>query len=331
MFPEEQGTKISVECRKPVKFTLQIRYPYWAKNGIDIRINGRSHKVKQQPGSFIAIKRTWKQGDAVEVKMPFSLRLETMPDDSDRVAVLYGPVVMSGILGPEEDSLVTDPLYVPVLITAERDPAKWLKPVEGKTNEFITNGVGKPRDVELKPFYATHNLHYTVYWDLFDQEDWNKRETSYRDYQEHIKRLKEMTVDFAQPGEMQAERDHNFKSENSTPGFFKERANRESRGGWFSFEMKVLPDKPAALVVDYWGGFPGAKTFDILIDGKVIATENMTDKKEGQFFDIQYNIPEGYTRGKRRISVMFRAHDRNTAGPVFGVRVINAEKPAGEV
>ncbi|HLO58420.1 MAG TPA: beta-L-arabinofuranosidase domain-containing protein [Bacteroidales bacterium] len=321
-FPDEQGTTFTMDCEKPVKFTLQVRYPYWAKEGFTILVNGKEIKIKSEPGSFVTIKRTWNKGDKVEVKMPFSLRLENMPDDSDRVAVLYGPVVMAGILGPEEDPNVPDPLYVPVLITGERNPARWLEPVSGKTNTFLTKNVGKPRDVELVPFYSIYENHYTVYWDLFTYDDWNKREASYKEHMAHVKELQEKTVDFVQPGEMQPERDHNFKSENSTNGFFKERANRESRGGWFSFDMKVKPDKPVALVVDYWGGFPGAKTFDILVNGKVIATEDMKGKAEGQFTDTRYEIPAELTHGKNKVTVTFRAHERNTAGPVFGVRII---------
>jgi hypothetical protein len=56
-------------------------------------------------------------------------------------------------------------VYVPVLMTKEKDPTNWLTPVEGKINTFKTKEVGFPRDVVLKPFYRTHDLHYTVYWD----------------------------------------------------------------------------------------------------------------------------------------------------------------------
>jgi DUF1680 family protein len=43
-------------------------------------------------GSFVTIERKWKTGDILEVKLPFSLRLESMPDDSSRVAVCMVPL-----------------------------------------------------------------------------------------------------------------------------------------------------------------------------------------------------------------------------------------------
>ncbi len=321
-YPEEQGTTLTFSNENPVKLTLQIRYPYWAEKGIDIKINGKNHKVNQQPGSFIAIARKWKNGDKVEVKFPFDLRLEAMPDDSNRVAIMYGPLVLGGELGPEVDPNVNNPLYVPVLMTSDRNPADWTTPVEGMPDVFKTNGIGKPRDIQLEPFYKIYDNHYSIYWDMFSEEDWKAREADYQAQMARKKKIEEMTVDFVQPGEMQPERDHNFKGESTSPGFFKERASRESRSGWFSFDMKVLPGKPMAIVVDYWGGFPGAKTFDILVNDQVIKTENISSIKDGQFIDIQYAIPEKLTQGKKKVTVKFKAYPHNMAGPVYGVRTI---------
>ena len=77
-----------------------------------------------------------------------------------------------------------------------------------------------------------------------------------------------------------------------------------------------------ALVVDYWGGFTGSKTFDILIDGKKIATENIAGKMDGQFIDVQYDIESKLTANKNKINVTFKPHQGNRAGPIFGARTI---------
>jgi hypothetical protein len=82
---------------------------------------------------------------------------------------------------------------------------------------------------------------------------------------------------------------------------------------------------PSALIVEYWGGFPGAKTFDLLVDDKIIATENISGKKEGKFMNVQYDIPEELYQGKSKVTVIFRAHPGNMAGPVFGVRTIKTD------
>jgi uncharacterized protein len=170
-FPEEQGSSFEFKCERPVKLTLQVRYPSWAKNGIEIKINGSREHVTQQSGSFIPIERIWKSGDKVEVQIPFTLRLVTMPDDSNRVAIMYGPLVLAGDLGPVADSSAINSKYVPVLMTGKKDLSAWMKAVEGKPNTFITVNTGRPHDVEMKPFYATYNRRYSIYWDLVKGKD----------------------------------------------------------------------------------------------------------------------------------------------------------------
>ena len=321
-FPGEHKTTLDFSCSSPLKFTLQIRYPYWAGRGIDVRVNGKKKHFLKSSSCFIPVERTWKTGDRVEIEMPFTLRLEAMPDDSSRVAVMYGPLVLAGDLGPVKDSASNNPMYVPVLMTTKRDPSEWMKPVEGKINTFTTVNTGRPRDVELRPLYTIYDRRYTVFWDLFTEEGWKSREAAYLALIEQDKKIKAATIDFVQPGEMQPERNHNFKGEKTNPGSFRDRANRESRGGWFSFDMKVKGDSPNTLVVEYWGGFPGAKTFDIMVNDKVIATENISNKKDGMFISAVYDIPEALTKGRSKVTVRFSAHENNMAGPVFGVRTI---------
>jgi uncharacterized protein len=165
-FPEEQGTVLQFKCEKPEKFILQVRYPSWAKNGMEIRVNDKLKRVSASSGSYVSIEKVWKSGDRLEVKFPFSLYLKPMPDDTSRIAVMYGPLVLAGDLGPVADTVIKDPGYVPVMKTGSRNPSDWIKPVEGKINTFITVNTGNPRDVELKPFYAIYNRRYSIYWDL---------------------------------------------------------------------------------------------------------------------------------------------------------------------
>lgn len=325
-FPEEQGTALLVSCEQPARFTLQVRYPYWAENGMEILVNGKSRREKGEPGRFVAIDRKWKDGDRVELRIPFSLRLEPMPDDPNRVAVLYGPLVLAGDLGPANDPNVKDPFYVPVLMTEERDPSRWLEPEEGEANTFLMKDVGRPRNVVLKPFYRTHERRYTVYWDMLSEKAWEARQQEYRSELERKKRVESMTIDFVQAGEAEQEQAHNFQGESTNAGMFRERRNRESREGWFSFDMKVIPNQQNVLVVEYWGGFPGSKTFDILVDGQKIATENISSKKDGYFILEEYAIPAELIKGKTKITARFQAHPGHMAGPVFDIRTIGVDK-----
>ncbi len=322
-YPEEQGTYLEFSCEKPVQLSVKIRYPYWAEKGIQVAVNNKTVKVKEHPGSFVTIDRDWENGDKLEVKFPFSLRLETMPDNKNRVAVMYGPLVLAGDLGPEQDPKASDPLYVPVFMTENRNPASWITPVKGQPNTFVTNGVGRPRDVELKPFYSFYNRSYSVYFDLFTKGQWDKQQAEYKARQEKLKKMEKMTIDFFQLGEMQPERDHNFKNEKARVGEFKHRRYREAdRGGWFSFEMEVYAGQPMELAFEYWGGFPGSRTFDIHVDGTKLITENLSNAKPGEFFYKYYDLPDSLTVNGGKIEMKLVPHDGHRAGPLFSVRTM---------
>jgi len=63
----------------------------------------------------------------------------------------------------------------------------------------------------MRPFYTFYDRRYSVYWDLFNENGWKIRQAEYMAEQERMKKIKEAEIDFVQPGEMQPERDQNFK------------------------------------------------------------------------------------------------------------------------
>lgn len=322
-YPKKQSTLLTVEVKEPVELSIKLRYPYWAEKGVKVTVNGQEQQVANNPQSFITLHRTWDNGDVIEMEMPFTLRLESMPDDADRIAVMYGPLALAGDLGAVEDTTAYDPMYVPVIMSEDRNPADWLKPVSGQPNTFETEGVGTPRNFVLKPFYATHDRRYSVYFDIFSKEKWAQFQVDYQAKLEAKKELEAKTIDFFQMGEMQPERDHAFKGEKAATEELKgKKARQAERGGYFEFTMKVLSDQPMEVVAEYWGGYTGSKTFDIVVEGQVIATENITDKAPGEFIDVHYPIPETLTAGKKSVGVEFQPHEGHRAGPVFSVRTI---------
>jgi DUF1680 family protein len=322
-FPEEHVSTLEMTCDKPVELILNIRYPYWAENGIEILVNGKPQTINAKPGSFVSVTKKWVTGDKVKIKLPFSLRLETMPDDKYRLAVMYGPMVLAGDLGPVNDPAATEAMFVPVLMAKDKTPATWLVPIEGEPNTFKTKEVGRPRDIVFKPFFQTHERRYSIYFDVFDEQRWNQYQAEYKAKEEAKKKIERMTIDFFQPGEMQTERDHRFKEEKTWINEFKHRKYREAdRGGWMSFDMIVYKGQPMAVTIEYWGGFPGSRTFDIFANGTKIATENLSNAKPGEFFTKQYDFSGAMTFDKDKVTIKLVPRDGHRAGPIFGVRTL---------
>src|SRR5688572_6623932 len=151
-YPETDKVSFTLKTTRPVTFALRLRYPGWATSGVQVAVNGAMQSINAKPGSFIELRRKWKNGDRVDYTMPMSLRVETMPDNPHRVAVLYGPTVLAGDLGAEDQSTGAV-MLAPALITEDKTITDWIKPVAGVTATFRTATVGRPGDVTLYPFY----------------------------------------------------------------------------------------------------------------------------------------------------------------------------------
>ncbi|MBE0535255.1 MAG: glycoside hydrolase family 127 protein [Phycisphaerae bacterium] len=321
-FPEADTSRFVLRCDKPVDAAICLRYPAWAGKKTQVRVNGAVMPLEAQPGQYIRIARTWKSGDVVEMRFDMALYIEAMPDNADRIAVLYGPMVLAGDFG---DTLPAP--WIPVLMTDNANAADWLRPVTGKNNTFRTADVGRPQDVTFVPFYSLHHRYYSVYFDRFTEAQWQSRKGEYERQIRLKKELEAITVDYLQPGEMQPERDHNLDGERTRTGAHNGRKWRDAwDGGYFAFDMKVSGDAPVDLVCTYWGGDGGARTFDIIVDDKILATQTLSNKKPGEFYDERYALPADLTGGKSKVRVKLQAHPDNMAGGLFGCRVVRRVK-----
>src|SRR5262245_3489046 len=186
-FPEEDVTRILLKPKKPILLALKVRYPSWAQSGITVTVNGKRETVNGSPGSYVSIERTWKSGDTVEVRLPMSLHMEAMPDDPKMIALMYGPIVLAGDLGNEGLTRQVrygpnappmgrvKPIEVPAFIGEVKDVLARVKPVAGAPLVFKTEGLGRPQDVTLLPFYKVFDSRYTVYWQVYTAGVWERR------------------------------------------------------------------------------------------------------------------------------------------------------------
>ena len=336
-FPRQDTTTITVSAKKAQKFSVRIRVPYWATKGAEVRVNGRAETVKAKPQSYLTLSRTWADGDKIEVRLPMGLHLYRARDDKGLSVVMFGPLVLAGELGrqdmPKTLLVGNNKQYsgnpvptVPVLVTDSKDLASWIKRTDDKALKFQTQNVGKPADVSLIPLHELHHQRYTVYWKLLTPAEWAKVKTARQAEQRLAKELEARTVDLVTP-DAKLERAHNQQGKTSYAGAAFGRRWRDARGGgWFSYDMKVLPDRPVSLIVTYWGGDSNGRDFDILIDGRKVATQKLNASKPGKFMDVTYAVPADLTKGKQKVTVKFQAHPGRMAGGAFGCRIVRSDK-----
>jgi DUF1680 family protein len=262
-YPQEGGSRLIFTCEKPVQLNLLVRHPYWSVSGFQIRVNGQSIPDASSPGSYASLSRTWKSGDTVEIRMPFTLHTEGFRDNPNRLAIMHGPLVLCAEVDPNKPC--------PAIVGEIGQAMVKLDPVTGSPSTFAGSadvfriqaplGVpfGREKDgtaVTLEPFYKMHGgRHYMVYFDVFSPEQWQEKEQAYKAELIREKELQARTVDQVQPGQRQNERDHNLQGEKTASGDFSDRRWRHATdGGWFSYDVKVLPDQPstsAALTAEH--------------------------------------------------------------------------------
>ena len=320
-YPEDARTAFTINCARKTRFAFRIRKPWWVKEGWSCRVNDKDYTAKLDEEGFIVVDREWSDKDVLTIHLPMSLYTESMPDNPNRIAFLYGPIVLAGQLG---DS-IPDPVYgVPVLLTSNKNVQEWMRP-RGTAMNFATSGVGQPFDIHLQPFYKTYKNYYSVYWDYFTPEQWERRKEEYESEKRRLQEIEARTIDYFRMGEMQPERDHHLVAgERSYVSDALGVNGREARSGsYFMFDMK-LPNNPAdadSLLLTYIGDDKNRK-FDILVDGKKIATEDWEGGTTGKFYHRMYAIPPELVSGKERISIRIEANYGRTAGRIFGVRLL---------
>lgn len=142
-FPKEDHTRLKIMGSG--KFDLKIRFPKWAKQGFLVKINGKEQKIKAEPGSYLSLNRNWKNGDIVELRIPFDFYLDPVMDQQNIASLFYGPV----LLAAQE----TQPRKEWRKVTLDsRDISKSIKG-DPKKLEFKIDGV------QFKPFYETYGRH----------------------------------------------------------------------------------------------------------------------------------------------------------------------------
>ncbi|GAB3569139.1 glycoside hydrolase family 127 protein [Spirosoma luteolum] len=317
--PASPDVALTVTAARGQAIPIRIRRPSWLSGPMTVRVNGKAVSARPDETGYVTISRRWQSGDRIDLTLPSQLRAVAMPDNPARQAFFAGPVLLAGDLGPTEP----DPRQgVPVFVTATADPNQWIKSGP-RPLEYQTSHTGQQATVTLKPFYDLQANYYTVYWDVFTPENWLKQQAVYEAKRRAEADLDRRTVDQLRLGEMQPERDHALAGDHLETGEDHLRKYRiANNGGFLSFTMKTSPTATNTLIGTYWGMDNRGRQFEILVDGTVVAGEDLNKYKASQFYDIAYPLPPALTAGKSMVTIRLQAKPGQSAGPVYGLRMV---------
>ena len=150
-YPAEETISIRVAASNSQPWTMRLRIPGWLEQPAQITINGAAAGVTAAPGSFAALRRRWKGGDVVQLRLPQRFRGEAIDDQHPSVAaVMRGPVMLVAIDPPEgleKRTLLID---------------EGFRAVAPGSGTWVRNKDGE--QLVFRPFHQVQNERYTTYF-----------------------------------------------------------------------------------------------------------------------------------------------------------------------
>ena len=97
-YPSANTSRIDFALARPETFAVYVRIPAWIGPGTRVSVNGTKIENEVTPGKFLALQRTWKDGDRLELELEMPLRLEAIDDQNpNNVALMRGPIALFAV------------------------------------------------------------------------------------------------------------------------------------------------------------------------------------------------------------------------------------------
>jgi len=339
-FPDEERTNLTLKLKKATQLTIYLRHPAWvAKGALAVRVNGKPFAVSSEPSSFAAVSRVWKNGDRVEVLLPMRTTVEPLPDGSDWVSILHGPILLASPTDTKDqpglfagdgrgDHIPHGSLrpidQMPVLLTTTAELPKHVVrdsaagPMRFRLDDIVTPAT--KGGLLLEPFFRLHESRYQIVFDVTSTEKLAARQAN-RAEEERAKLARDAaTIDRVAVGEQQSEVDHAMIGEGMESGFHNGRRWRHGRA--IQYTLNARGAKAAKLEVTY-SGDDASRKFDIFINEVRVATQELTAIKRGGFFSVDYPVPpEVLATAKDGMVTVKFVGIQTLAGGLYDVRLL---------
>jgi uncharacterized protein len=97
-FPRANTSQFEFKLAKPETFVVSLRIPGWAGANTAVSVNGARVGSEVVPGKFLALQRTWKDGDRIELELHMPLQLEAIDGKNpNTVALMRGPIALFAV------------------------------------------------------------------------------------------------------------------------------------------------------------------------------------------------------------------------------------------
>jgi uncharacterized protein len=165
-YPFREDIRMTVDPSRAAEFALQLRIPAWVDgSSVMLTVNGQKSSDRLRAGTMHEIRRIWRKGDRVELRLPMPVRVSRWFRDS--VVVERGPLVYSLRIG-EDWRKVTGKMKNPAIAPASdwevhptsawnyglaidpRKPAESARVIEKPVGSMPFSNAGAPVEIHLR-------------------------------------------------------------------------------------------------------------------------------------------------------------------------------------
>lgn len=241
-FPEQPNSEIELKLTKNQSFTIFVRKPKWiTSDDLVVTINGKKQTYPAQQNGYIAIARTWKNGDKLKVELPMHLSSEQLPDKSNFYAFKYGPILLAtptdtskqvGLFADDSrgghiaTGPQTDFANIPIVSNADMKQLQLKRNTDFSFSINATNSDNRLTTYALEPFYKIDASRYIMYWPVATSNDISAFRKNVLAEKDQKLAIEKKTADVIYCGEQQSEIDHSIQYTNSNTGIWKDKHYR---------------------------------------------------------------------------------------------------------
>ncbi|MGN6642649.1 MAG: beta-L-arabinofuranosidase domain-containing protein, partial [Verrucomicrobiota bacterium] len=93
-YPFDGHISFTVKSSASAEFPFYLRIPKWCQNAA-LELNGKALKFASQPGAYVKVERTWKNGDHLKLMLPMAVSVRTWAANQNSISVDRGPLTFS--------------------------------------------------------------------------------------------------------------------------------------------------------------------------------------------------------------------------------------------
>ena len=180
-FPDEDVVRLRFTGDRQSVTRLRIRHPAWCDE-LTVRRNGGRTLRSRKRGDYFVVPGSVLSGDVLEIRVPMTVRVETLPNAPDYAAVMFGPLALAGRLGTqgltpgsqlivnerESGHMLNEPIAAPTWPSVFSELAGALTRDPGEPLAFTARGFDDGNNasgtVRFAPWFRLAHERYNLYW-----------------------------------------------------------------------------------------------------------------------------------------------------------------------